>query len=165
MISVSREAAVCQPPAGDPVLSLCKINPRMDLKAPVSTIMKTQLVTVSEEDELEKIRDLFYTFGFHHLPVVQYKSLKGLISLSDISFLVDPKPVELESIKAALIDTSDIKAKHLMQTHLAKLDPDDRISLAIDIFLNNNFHCLPVVNGDELVGLVTPNDILRALVN
>ena len=137
----------------------------MDLNAPVSTIMKTQLVTASEEDRLEKIRDLFSTFGFRHLPVVQFKTLKGLISLLDISFLIDPKPEEMDSIKAALIDTSGIKASTLMKTRLGKLEPTDRISLAVDIFLNTNFHCLPVVNGEELVGLVTPNDILRALVN
>ena len=86
----------------------------MDLNAPVSTIMKTQLVTASEEDRLEKIRDLFSTFGFRHLPVVQFKTLKGLISLSDISFLIDPKPEEMDSIKAALIDTSGIKASTLL---------------------------------------------------
>lgn len=136
----------------------------MDLNAPVSTIMKTQLVTVSEEDKLEKIQELFSTFGFHHMPVVQYKTLKGLISLSDISFLVGPTPAELDSIKAAILDTSGITAKNLMKTRLGKLEPTDRISVAIDIFLNTNFHCLPVVNGDELVGLVTPNDILRGLV-
>lgn len=137
----------------------------MDLKAPVSTIMKTQLITVSESDSFEKIQDLFYTFGFHHLPVVQFKSLKGLISLSDISFLIDPKPEEMGGIKAALIDTSGLRANNLMKTRLGKLEHTDRISVAIDIFLNNNFHCLPVVNGEELVGLVTPNDILRALVS
>jgi acetoin utilization protein AcuB len=137
----------------------------MDLKAPVSTIMKTQLVTVSESDPFDKIRDLFTTFGFRHLPVVQFKSLKGLISLSDIAFLIDPKPEEMESVKAALISTSGIRAHNLMKTRLGKLEPTDRISLAVDIFLNTSFHCLPVVEGDELVGLVTPNDILRALVS
>ncbi|MDZ4709081.1 MAG: CBS domain-containing protein [Saprospiraceae bacterium] len=137
----------------------------MDLKAPVSTIMKTQLVTASEEDHFEKIRDLFSTFGFRHLPVVQFKTLKGMISLSDISFLIEPKLAELQGIQEAVIDTRGLKAKNLMQTRLGKLDPSDRISVAIDIFLNNNFHCLPVVSGDELVGLVTPNDILRGLVS
>ncbi|MBK6389640.1 MAG: CBS domain-containing protein [Saprospiraceae bacterium] len=136
----------------------------MDLKASVSTLMKKELITVSEEDSLERIKEIFNLYDFHHIPVVQYKKLIGLISLSDISFLIDPSVIELGSLEAAVFDTTWIKAKNVMRTRLGKLEPDDRIEVAIDIFLNNNFHCLPVVKGDELVGMVTPVDILRALV-
>lgn len=135
----------------------------MDLRSPVSNIMNTHLVTVSEEDSLEKIRVIFHTYGYRHLPVVQYKKLIGLISLSDISFLVDTKDRELASIQLMVIDQKEIKAKDLMRVRLAKLEPTDRIEVAIDLFLNNSFHCLPVVQGDELVGLVSPNEILRGL--
>lgn len=52
-----------------------------------------------------------------------------------------------------------------MVTRLGKLEPDDRIEVAIDVFLTNYFHCLPVVQKDELLGLVTPYDILRYISN
>ena len=135
----------------------------MDLKTKVSEIMQTNLITVSEEDNLDKIKAIFTMYSFRHLPVVQYKKLIGLISLSDISFLVDPTSLELDSIKIAIIDTSHIKAKDLMKTRLGKLDPDDRVEIAIDIFTNYHFHCLPVVKDDELVGLVSPIDILKSM--
>lgn len=136
----------------------------MNVKDPISSIMNTNLVTISEDADLEKVKELFNSFSISHLPVVEFKKLKGLISLSEVSFLVNPSRVELESIEAAVLETGWIKAKNLMRSRLAKLEPDDKIEVAIDIFLNNHFHCLPVVKGEELVGIVTPNDILRGLI-
>ncbi len=136
----------------------------MDLHAPVYTVMKTNLVTVSEEDDLEKIMEIFKSRGFRHLPVVQFKTLKGLISLSDIAFLFDPQAPVLSQVRDKLDGTGHLKAKDLMVSRLGKLEPADRIEVAIDIFLEHAIHCLPVVSEGELVGLVTPNDILRGLV-
>ncbi|MBP6795202.1 MAG: CBS domain-containing protein [Saprospiraceae bacterium] len=136
----------------------------MNVKDPVSSIMNSKLITISEDADLEKIKELFNSYNISHLPVVDYKKLKGLISLSEVSFLINPSRFELESIEAAILETGWIKAKNLMRTRLAKLEPDDKIEVAIDIFLNNHFHCLPIVKGEELVGIVTPNDILRGLV-
>ncbi len=136
----------------------------MNVKDPVSSIMNSKLITISEDADLEKIKELFNSYNISHLPVVDYKKLKGLISLSEVSFLINPSRFELESIEAAIMETGWIKAKNLMRTRLAKLELDDKIEVAIDIFLNNHFHCLPIVSGEELVGIVTPNDILRGLV-
>lgn len=136
----------------------------MDLHAPVHTVMKTNLVTVSEEDGLDKIMEIFKNQGFRHLPVVQFKTLKGLISLSDIAFLFEPHSPGLTEIRDKLNGTGHLKARDLMVSRLGKLEPTDRIEVAIDIFLNHGIHCLPVVSDGELVGLVTPNDILRGLV-
>ena len=136
----------------------------MDLHAPVYTVMKTNLVTVSEEDDLDKIMEIFKKQGFRHLPVVQFKTLKGLISLSDIAFLFEPHSPGLAEIRNKLNGAGHLKARDLMVSRLGKLEPTDRIEVAIDIFLNHGIHCLPVVSDGELVGLVTPNDILRGLV-
>ncbi|HQU60501.1 MAG TPA: CBS domain-containing protein, partial [Saprospiraceae bacterium] len=47
---------------------------------------------------------------------------------------------------------------------LAKLNPNARINVALEIFMENRFHAVPVVeeNG-ELVGIVTTFDIIKAL--
>jgi CBS domain-containing protein len=55
------------------------------------------------------------------------------------------------------------KSSELMITKLAKLEPDDRINVAIEVFCKNMFHALPVVENGELVGIVTPFDILKIL--
>ena len=54
-------------------------------------------------------------------------------------------------------------AEEIMTTGLAKLDVEDRINVAIEVFKENLFHALPVLKGDELVGIVTTFDIIRML--
>jgi acetoin utilization protein AcuB len=50
-----------------------------------------------------------------------------------------------------------------MTKGLAKLNPNDRINIALEIFMVNRFHAVPVVENDELVGIVTTYDIIKAL--
>jgi acetoin utilization protein AcuB len=50
-----------------------------------------------------------------------------------------------------------------MTTRLGKVAPDDRINVALEIFIINRFHALPVVEDGDLVGIITPFDIMKAL--
>jgi len=43
------------------------------------------------------------------------------------------------------------------------LDPNDRINVALEIFMVNRFHAIPVVENDELIGILTTYDIIKAL--
>ncbi|MBK8956047.1 MAG: CBS domain-containing protein [Saprospiraceae bacterium] len=133
----------------------------MNLREPVSSIMVTTLVTVTPDDNLLTVKKIFEENDFHHLPVVHFRDLVGLVSKSDFllycnALLLNEKLDILEDQKLAFT-----KVKQIMVTRLGKLEPDDRIEVAIDVFLTNYLHCLPVVKGNELLGLVTPFDILR----
>ena len=54
-------------------------------------------------------------------------------------------------------------AEEIMTTGIAKLGPNDRIAVALEVFKENLFHAIPIVEKDELVGLITTFDIIRAL--
>ena len=49
----------------------------------------------------------------------------------------------------------------IMTTKVVTLDPDDSIGLAADIFLANRFHALPIVEGKNLVGILTTYDLIK----
>lgn len=107
------------------------------------------------------VKKIFDTHDFHHIPVVHFKDLVGLISKSDFllycnALLLNENLDILEDQKLGFT-----KVKQIMVSRLGKLEPDDRIEVAIDVFLTNYLHCLPVVKGNELMGLITPFDILR----
>ena len=57
----------------------------MNIVAPVSTLMSTRLITVSPDDNLEKVKTCFDENNIHHLPVVSYKKIVGIISSSDFN--------------------------------------------------------------------------------
>lgn len=129
----------------------------MNLLDPVKKVMTTKLITVSEEDTLETIVDIFEKHTIHHVPVVRFKEIVGMISKTDyLSYLKGIKLLDDVSYR-------EIKAHDVMVTKLAKIEPMDRIQLAIELFTLNRFHALPVVEKDELVGIITPHDILVQL--
>ncbi len=135
----------------------------INIYAPISTIMTEKLITVHPKDTLAEVKDIFDTHKIHHLPVVKYKEIVGIISKSDmLQFLRGNK----NSPYAEVFERSRLKsftAGEIMTTRIAKLEPTDRINVALEVFKENLFHAIPVVEGKELVGLVTTYDVIAAL--
>jgi CBS domain-containing protein len=52
-----------------------------------------------------------------------------------------------------------------MSTQTATLAPDDSIREAAETLLNNKFGCMPVLEGSELVGILTEADFLKLTIN
>ncbi len=136
----------------------------MNILAPVSTIMSTRLVTVSPNDDLLTVKKIFDEHNIHHIPVVRFKEIVGMISKSDfLAFLLGDSVMghaEGQSLENRL---KAHKAEEIMTRGLAKLEPDDRINVALELFKLNRFHAIPVVRDGELVGILTPHDIIVAL--
>ena len=136
----------------------------MNLLQPVSTIMTTELFTVSPNDKLKKAKEIFDAHKIHHIPVVENKKLVGMLSKTDLLYflrgLVDTKFQKV-------VDETRLNhyyAKDIMTKGLAKLNPEDRINVVIEVFKANLFHSIPVVSDDnELLGIVTTYDIILAL--
>ncbi len=137
----------------------------MNILAPVSTIMTKELKTVSPTDDLLSVKQIFDSHNIHHIPVVRFKEIVGMISKTDfLAFLMGdevmgqaPRMSMEERLKAH-------KAEEIMTKGLAKLEPDDRINVALELFKLNRFHAIPVVTAaGELVGILTPHDIIKTL--
>jgi len=128
----------------------------------IREIMTTDLVTVRPETVAKEIYDIFKKYEFHHLPVVENgEVLVGIISKEDffrVSYLLsDQTTGKTWSEK----HYQSLQAKDFMTTYPMVLDPEDTIGLAADIFLNNKFHALPVVEDHRLIGLITTHDLLQ----
>lgn len=125
--------------------------------------MSRNLITVHPKDTLLDVKTIFDNHRIHHLPVVEFKKLVGMISKSDLlhyqrSFNQIPyKDVFEESRLKAY------KVGEVMTKGLATLTPEDRIDVAIEVFRENILHAIPVVENGELMGLVTTHDIIEAL--
>ena len=135
----------------------------LDLRAPVSSIMTRNVMTVEPKDPLSKVKDLFETHRFHHIPVINEKVLLGMISKSD--FLHFIRGMHQSSYDKLLenVRLERYHAEDIMTRALAKLEENDRINVAIEVFRENLFHALPVVRDGELVGLLTTFDIIKLL--
>jgi acetoin utilization protein AcuB len=125
---------------------------------PVSEIMTTKLHTVAPSDPLSKVKELFDHHHIHHIPVVRFKELVGMVSKSDF-LLITHSPLEGGEADASVFEKHHVE--EIMTTRLAKVEPEDQIGTVAEVLLSNMFHAVPVVQEGELVGLVTSFDVIR----
>lgn len=116
----------------------------------VETIMIKELITLGPESTVAHAVDIFKTKRIHHIPIVDEGKLVGLVTTHDLwNKYVAPN------------DYASTPIKDIMSKKLVKIEPDDKVGTAAELFLDNRFHALPVVKDEMLVGLVTTFDVLR----
>ena len=131
----------------------------MNILLPVSTIMTSDLITLGPKDTLEKVKEVFEKNRIHHIPIVKFNTIVGMISKSDyLAFsrgFRSPSDRFLEEVRHQNWIVADI-----MTTGLAKVAPNEPIRTALEVFKKNRFHALPICEEDKLVGLLTTFDII-----
>jgi acetoin utilization protein AcuB len=133
----------------------------MNTDRTIREIMTTDLITVAPDRPAKAIQDLFRENDFHHIPVVDTgKRLVGIISKEDIFKLAYVLSLQTTGKTYSQKEYSTLKAEDIMTRYPVTLDPDDTVGLAADIFLANKFHALPIVEDDQLLGIVTTHDLL-----
>lgn len=137
----------------------------MNIFSPISSIMTghKQLITVDPEESLKKVKEIFDNHKFHHIPVVHFREIVGIISRSDFDYFMGGASHFEEDRFVNELRLERTLASEIMVKRLGKVAPDDRINVALEIFMINRFHALPVVDDGDLVGILTPYDIMAAL--
>lgn len=131
---------------------------------PISSIMTKELYKVTLENSLKDAKRLFERNHVRHLPVVKGEKLIGILSLTDLqrisfgdSFGELEKEVD-DSVEEFLT------LWQVMKHNPVTVSPDDTIRSAAEILTKAEFHALPVVKDEKLVGIVTTTDIIRHLI-
>ena len=137
----------------------------MNVLAPVKTLMTTNLITVNPGDKLIRIKEIFEKNNIHHIPVVSYKQRVGMISKTDFVYFMRGFSRNEEDRFVNEARLRAYKAEDIMTKGLAKLNPNQRINVALEIFLENRFHAIPVIEEEtgELAGIVTTFDVIKVL--
>lgn len=124
----------------------------MNFTAPVSNFMSSKLITLVPGDTIGMAIDLFKQHHIHHILVVRHTKLVGILSTFDVNLSAQNDGSFLQT-----------KVEDVMTTGIATLSSTDRLNVAIQLFSENLFHAIPVVDNDEVVGILTTLDIMRAL--
>jgi CBS domain-containing protein len=122
--------------------------------------MQTKIVTVSVTERLSTVEEIMTLGRVRHMPVVHGGKLVGVLSQRDLlrASLSELGPVESETRRAFL---HVIEIDQVMSTPPITIGPRAAIQLAARLMADHRIGCLPVVDGDELVGLITETDILH----
>ena len=136
----------------------------MNIVAPISSIMSTNLITVAPEDTLERVKELLDSHNIHHLPVVDGPEIVGIVSSTDFRHFMRGFARNQTDQLTEQVRLRAWKVQDIMTKGLAKVEAEDPIRTALEIFKTNRIHALPVVrNYTELVGIITTYDIIRKL--
>jgi CBS domain-containing protein len=125
----------------------------------VRDVMQEKIVTISVSDRLSTVEDIMTLGRVRHIPVVRRGKLVGVVSerdllrasLSSLAHRMDERRAFLEGVDIARV----------MSSPPVVVAPEATVEEAAQVMAERKIGCLPVVDGDELVGLVTETDLLR----
>ncbi|MCB0520899.1 MAG: CBS domain-containing protein [Lewinellaceae bacterium] len=131
----------------------------------VSEIMTTDVIILSPNDTMEKVADIFRMNNIHHIPILDDNGkVVGIISQNDYHKILHGftlfKTEKSEEYNKAILRS--LLVKEVMTKQVAKLNPQDKLTVAASYFRENLFHAIPVVDRQgKLVGIVTTFDLLN----
>ncbi|WP_100373790.1 acetoin utilization AcuB family protein [Bacillus sp. FJAT-45037] len=124
-------------------------------------IMKQDVITLTKDAPIKNAMLLLDKHRIRHIPIIeeQTNEIIGIISDRDIR---DASPSifhSTEHLEDFLKPVSTIMQKKVITAH-----PLDFVEDAASIFYENHIGCLPVIDDNKLVGIITETDILHTLV-
>jgi acetoin utilization protein AcuB len=125
--------------------------------------------TVSPDCSLLEAREAMDAGGFRHLPVVEADKIVGIVSDRDlrsasppISALGRSGIIERSTVEEVL---AQIDVRQIMTQKLLVVGPHTSLADAARLLADHRVGALPVVSGHEIVGILSEEDALRALVS
>ena len=125
----------------------------------VKEVMIKEVATLDVNDELSLANDIMRLGRIRHLPVVDGARLVGIVSERDL----------FRSSLAQVLDCGGQTAREVMKTvrikdimvrDLVTVSPELDLCKAVKMMVDKKIGCLPVVDQDRLVGLITETDIM-----
>ena len=126
--------------------------------------MKRDPITAKKNDSFRYALKLIRKEGIRHLPVLDGKRLVGIVTDRDLRQSAPSPATTLEVHELNyLLERLTIEA--IMTKKIITVGPETNLLEAAKLLLTHKIGCLPVVEREELVGIVTEGDLLRALVD
>jgi acetoin utilization protein AcuB len=136
----------------------------MDLSALlVSDYMTPNPLVVEPEEPLMRALELIRLRGVRRLPVTVGGMLVGLVTEGDLKRAEPSTLTDSEADFNRVMEDTPIS--RIMIQNPVTTTADTSLLEAADILLNTKYGALPVVAGTTVVGILTDNDLIRALVD
>jgi CBS domain-containing membrane protein len=132
-------------------------------KAPVTTIMTENVITLKRSDSLETAEKLFKKHHIRHIPVVSGNVIIGMLSYTDLLRISFADSVYDDDDHVDSIVYNMFNIEQVMVKKVVSVSPSNSIKEVAEILSKSEFHALPVVDKNKLVGIVTTTDLINYL--
>ena len=121
--------------------------------------MARDIATLSPDETAATALGLCRERRIRHLPVLMEGRLVGIVSDRDLR---SSTPAFGDPERAAALQ--NVLVEDVMAREVITADPDDPVEQAANTMRERKIGCLPVLAGEELVGIITASDVMEALV-
>jgi CBS domain-containing protein len=133
---------------------------KSDEHTKVQDIMTRNPHTLEADDVLDLADDLMTMARIRHIPILERGKLIGIVSQRDLFFSALVQALGLEQREQKdLMKT--IRAREIMIRPVLTISSGASVKEAARLMADNKIGCLPVVEDEKFVGIVTETDILH----
>jgi len=119
--------------------------------ATLSDVMRTEFITVAPEDTLGEVAEKMTELNVGSVVVKDFGKLIGILTERD-----------LLKAMAARVHSSEARVRQFMTENPVTAAPEMDCEEAEQIMLDKGFRHLPVMDGDEVIGVVSLRRVVAA---
>lgn len=128
----------------------------------VKEIMTTDVVAMTIANTIQEAREAMAEYNFRHIPIVDEGNKPvGIVTQRDVL----RAQVSSLSGGGAGSEIVDASISIIMSDHVCSVHPRDSLRGAGILMQDKKLGCLPVVENDVLVGIITDSDFVGVAIN
>ena len=133
-----------------------------DSKVLVKEIMNKNVRKIEDGSRLLEARKMMLHYGIKRLLVVRDNKLVGIITESDIARALGlfRKVAEGRQWDERM---RNIFVNEIMQSKIISISPNDSIAKCVKLMEENDISGLPVLEGEEIKGIITKTDLVKII--
>lgn len=135
----------------------------MKQRVPVSQIMSKSLIVITPNKKVSEAYNLFEEYNIRHIPVVSGTKLVGVISKNDLAKVGFISQEMSKEVVLSLYESHEVK--DIMTITPVFVTADTYVKDVAELLANHTFHSVPVLEKEELVGIITTSDLINYLID
>jgi CBS domain-containing protein len=138
-------------------------NGRSFQEIKVANRMTPKPITISPQDRLVHARRMIFDEDIGRLPVMEEDELEGIVTAKDIArSMISFRKVVPDKYKPARI--RNLLVEDIMTQNVKTIPESASIEEVSKVMVDNNFSGMPVLENDNLTGVITKTDLMKLIV-
>lgn len=128
----------------------------------IGTYMIPDPISVSNDVNLKSIFQIMELEKVSHLIVTKDTGqISGVISKQDLLTKMKELSSNSSGKTYTALNMENLTASDIMTSRPIVVKKDDALEYGVELLLQKQFHCLPVIEGEKAIGIVTAFDLLK----
>ena len=123
----------------------------------VQDVMNEEIITIKENEQVSHARNLMLKYGYSRILVVnQEAKLAGIVTEKDLT-----RKMRAKGPKWKRRPIDKISIHRIMTPNPLTISPHRELREAVELMIKNNISSLPVVDEEEIVGIITKGELIE----